>query len=471
MKFWDLMGMSCGNLWRRKLRTFLTVLGVVIGTASIVVMVSLGLALNKSTMESMERSGGLTTITVTSDEDTSSESSSSNKEPKGITDEVISQFESIDHVTLVSPVLEYSVVAKQGRYVGDIQVIGMSVEGLEKLNIDLGSGRLPKEGESLAFVYGNQATSYFTDSTKSEWDYSEENADIDLSKPMYYIFDTDSYYATQSDSDNTGFSMDDEDSSSDTEEKVIPPKKYIMSAVGVEAGSEDDSVYSDTNYNVYCDVEALITQLKKVFKNKPITGQPTTKSGKAYKNIYYTSAYIKIDNMDNAKEVQQEIKDMGYTPEWNAEWIQEQQKQYQSIQLILGGIGAVSLFVAAIGIANTMMMSIYERTKEIGILKVLGCSLSNIRTMFLMEASMIGFIGGIVGIILSEALSWLLNNFGSAFTALSDYAGDGGSLVSYIPFWLIGLALIFAVLVGALAGFFPALRAMKLSPLAAIRTE
>ena len=64
MKFWDLIKMSCSNLWRRKLRTFLTILGVVIGTASIVVMVSLGLALNKTTMEEMENSGGLTTIQV-----------------------------------------------------------------------------------------------------------------------------------------------------------------------------------------------------------------------------------------------------------------------------------------------------------------------------------------------------------------------------------------------------------------------
>lgn len=142
------------------------------------------------------------------------------------------------------------------------------------------------------------------------------------------------------------------------------------------------------------------------------------------------------------------------------------QKQYQSIQAVLGGIGAVSLFVAAIGIANTMMMSIYERTKEIGIIKVLGCGLGNIRTMFLTEAAFIGFIGGFFGLILSYFISFLINRFLAGAYGYGDM-----QTLSYIPLWLPFIALVFAVLVGMVAGFFPALRAMRLSPLAAIRNE
>ena len=138
-------------------------------------------------------------------------------------------------------------------------------------------------------------------------------------------------------------------------------------------------------------------------------------------------------------------------------------------QAVLGGIGAVSLFVAAIGIANTMMMSIYERTKEIGVMKVLGCDMDNIRDMFLMESGFIGLMGGVVGIILSLSISKIINvlymQSNAAMYSMS--AGD----ISRIPLWLLGLALIFAVLVGMLAGLFPALRAMRLSPLSAIRNE
>ena len=111
-----------------------------------------------------------------------------------------------------------------------------------------------------------------------------------------------------------------------------------------------------------------------------------------------------------------------------------------------------------------MMMSIYERTKEIGIMKVLGCDMRNIQSMFLMEAGYIGLIGGVVGLGLSYGLSGVINSV--VKTAVSASVG-----LSYIPWWLAVISIVFAVLVGMIAGFFPSLRAMKLSPLAAIRTE
>ena len=142
------------------------------------------------------------------------------------------------------------------------------------------------------------------------------------------------------------------------------------------------------------------------------------------------------------------------------------QKELAMIEAVLGGIGAVSLFVAAIGIANTMMMSIYERTKEIGVIKVLGCSLKNIKQMFLMEAASIGLIGGVVGNILSFLVSALINFLAGGGAALG-FEGD----ISYIPLWLVLVSMGFAMLVGIMAGYFPAKRAMQLSPLAAIRSE
>ena len=166
---------------------------------------------------------------------------------------------------------------------------------------------------------------------------------------------------------------------------------------------------------------------------------------------------------------------MGLQAQSNAEYVEATQKQFQTIQAVLGGIGAVSLFVASIGIANTMMMSIYERTKEIGIIKVLGCSLGNIRTLFLLEAAFIGFIGGLLGLILSYGISAIINKIlGSGSSAAMDMMAMGSSTnssISVIPLWLSFLALGFAVLVGIVAGFLPAIRAMKLSPLSAIKTE
>ncbi len=174
-----------------------------------------------------------------------------------------------------------------------------------------------------------------------------------------------------------------------------------------------------------------------------------------------------MDDMANVTDVQQTLIDMGYQADSQMQWIEQSQQTYDMIQLVLGGIGAISLFVAAIGIANTMMMSIYERTKEIGVIKVLGCDMGNIRNMFLIESGFIGFMGGVIGLIISFTVSYIMNNYLGIGQIMMGVEGD----ISRIPLWLAASAIGFAILVGMVAGFFPSLRAMKLSPLAAIRNE
>ena len=117
-------------------------------------------------------------------------------------------------------------------------------------------------------------------------------------------------------------------------------------------------------------------------------------------------------------------------------------------------------------------MSIYERTREIGVMKVLGCVVGNIRAMFLMEAGTIGFIGGVIGLGLSYLISFLINTFGGGATgSIYDVGGIGIGGVSIIPWWLALGALAFATLVGLVSGFSPANRAVKISALTAIRQE
>lgn len=449
MKYFDLLRMSASNLLRRKLRTALTVLGVVIGTASIVVMVSLGLGLRKSSLAQIEQYGGLTTINVNNYSWYSD--SSSDEEPKRIDDAVVAEMAQIPHVEVASPLLNISVIAKQGVYEGWFQIQGMNQDALQKMDIDIAEGELPPADGSLQLFYGNQVITNFYNARTNEYYWETmEVPDVDLmNDPVFLIFDTDAYYQAGSTDENG--------------RNIQPPKKYIIPTCGMMAG--DLETYKENCNSVFADIDALKTQLKKVFKNKVIPGQPSTKGGKPYKELYYEEVYIRVDDMEYVQEVQQTIQDMGFNANSNAEWMEQTQSQMGMIQMVLGGIGAVSLFVAAIGIANTMMMSIYERTKEIGIIKVLGCDLGNIRSMFLLEAGFIGFFGGMAGLILSEIISAVINSV--AGKASEGYFGQ----ISYIPLWLIAVSLAFAVLVGMVAGFFPALRAMKLSPLAAIRNE
>ncbi|MFG6330235.1 MAG: ABC transporter permease [Lachnospiraceae bacterium] len=449
MKYFDLLRMSASNLLRRKLRTALTVLGVVIGTASIVVMVSLGLGLRKSSLAQIEQYGGLTTINVNNYSWYSD--SSSDEEPKRIDDAVVAEMAQIPHVEVASPLLNIGVIAKQGIYEGWFQIQGMNQDALQKMDIDIAEGELPPADGSLQLFYGNQVITNFYNARTNEYYWETmEVPDVDLmNDPVFLIFDTDAYYQAGSTDENG--------------RNIQPPKKYIIPTCGMMAG--DLETYKENCNSVFADIDALKAQLKKVFKNKVIPGQPSTKGGKPYKELYYEEVYIRVDDMEYVQEVQQTIQDMGFNANSNAEWMEQTQSQMGMIQMVLGGIGAVSLFVAAIGIANTMMMSIYERTKEIGIIKVLGCDLGNIRSMFLLEAGFIGFFGGMAGLILSEIISAVINSV--AGKASEGYFGQ----ISYIPLWLIAVSLAFAVLVGMVAGFFPALRAMKLSPLAAIRNE
>ena len=436
MKFFDLLTMSVNNLRRRKLRTVLTVLGVIIGTASIVVMVSLGIGLKEMTIEQYSSYGSLNRIEVMNNYGWGSNID----EDSFITDETLKKFAKVPHVVTASPVLRSYVSMKQGIYTNGASLIGVNRAVLEE--IPLGRGRLPDpNAKTMELVVGNMIPRDFYNSKtgKGYWD-TGELPDVDLYNEAFFVT-----------FENTGIANGKQ-------------KKYVFPVSGMVQG--DENTYGEYSYGIYVDVEQLKAQLKRIYRKNPIPGQPTNKKGKPYNYFVYDTAYVYVDVMDNVLNVQSAITEMGYQAYSNMQWLEQAQEQTDMIQAALGGIGAVSMFVAAISIANTMMMSIYERTKEIGVLKVLGCSLGSIRNMFLIEAGFIGFMGGTCGVVLSYGVSELVNKF-LASGLMGGQSGD----ISRIPPWLAGMAVIFAIVIGMLAGLFPALRAMKLSPLAAIRNE
>ena len=451
MRFLDLLTMSINNLRRRKVRTALTVLGVVIGTASVVVMVSLGIGLNALMMEMYSSYGSMTAIEIYNYGNNGNNGTNDN--PLYLTDDTVKEFLRIPHVTSASPVLETNVILKQGVYETNTSINGVTREFMEQ--IPLGQGKLPDpKNTEMEFIYGNAVVQWFQNSKtgKGYWD-TQELPDIDyMNKPMFVIFDTDAYYQSRSGGSGDGT-------------PVKAPKKYLIRTAGVVEGGIDD--YNSYAYGVYTDIDQLKTQLKKIYKKNPIPGQPTNKKGKPYSYFIYNQAYVYVDDMENVTAVQKAITDMGFQANSQMEWIEQSQQTYNMIQLVLGGIGAISLFVAAIGIANTMMMSIYERTKEIGVIKVLGCDLRTIRNMFLLESGFIGFMGGVIGVAISYGIGFIMNHFLGIGQIMTGQAGD----ISRIPLWLAAAAVVFAIFVGMAAGFFPSLRAMHLSPLAAIRNE
>lgn len=184
----------------------------------------------------------------------------------------------------------------------------------------------------------------------------------------------------------------------------------------------------------------------------------------------YSFVKVKASSASNVAQVQQKIQKMGYSAFSMVDVLKGVNTFFLVVQAVLGGIASIALLVAAFGIANTMTMAIYERTKEIGIMKAVGASGKDIRRIFLLEASAIGFFGGLVGIIIGYLLGKLINLAIFVYFQAQKVSAFKGTVIA-TPWWLMFFALVFATVVGLLSGVLPSARAARLSPLGALRHE
>ncbi len=183
----------------------------------------------------------------------------------------------------------------------------------------------------------------------------------------------------------------------------------------------------------------------------------------------YDELVIRAASLEDVDEIVAVLEERGYEVESLRMMLDVMNKAMIVLETMLGSIGGLALFVAAIGIANTMVMSVYERTREIGILKAVGASPGDIRLLFVAESSLIGLLGGVVGTIVGWLLGLGLNAAFLAYLRWQELPVTGTFFV--VTGWLVALALGFAIVVGLLAGLYPAARAARLDPLEALRYE
>lgn len=447
MKIIDLLSMCLRNLTRRKFRTFLTVSGVVIGTTSIVIMISLGVGISSSYDEMLRSFGDLTVIEVRSQ---------SQEIP--LDDTAVETMQGLPGVVIASPVMRLQInswtqftTGRKDRYSSTwMNLNGVLPGALEKLgykaekgNLDIGS-----DAKTIKIVMGSNVPYNFED-TKKRWPNNMINAWVEEGQekpdPFFDAMESDFIFKVHPSKDKA---------------KIL---EYKIKVTGMLEGKDNDW---ETLESVYMSIDDM----------KRIKAEYDKENGiKKDKNVVqsYDQVKVKVDNIDSVKAVQDTIKDMQFYVYSMEEMRQGLQENMAQIQMILGILGGVSLFVAAISIINTMLMSVYERTREIGVMKVLGCLVGNIRSVFLIEAGMIGFLGGVVGILVSYLLSFLFNRFGGSFGSgfgMMMPQTDGAKL-SIIPPWLVLMGLSVATVIGIIAGFYPANRAVRISALEAIKTE
>ena len=182
----------------------------------------------------------------------------------------------------------------------------------------------------------------------------------------------------------------------------------------------------------------------------------------------YPSAVVKVRSPQATQDVQEQIKKLGFSAFSLNDALEGAKRAFLILDIVLALIGSIALAVSSLGIMNTMVMSILERTREIGIMKAIGGSDGDIRRIFLIEASAIGFLGGATGVLLGWAVGRAIN-FG-ANIYIQQQGGTPGNLFS-LPFWLIGGAIGFSIAVSLLAGSYPAARAARLDPIQALRHD
>lgn len=433
MKFPDLLRTAFLNLWRRKLRAFLTVLGMVIGTSSIVVMVSLGVGMRQSMIDSYASMGSLTNITVNNYRyvESSDGQSSTYKEVK-LDKKAVDEIRKIPGVEGAMPQITAWGMAMSGKYATDVSIMGIDMEQAELFGIKLAEGEYPGSklaGGKVQMVVPSSFYNNFYDPNANRWSPAidkDGNPKITSRSRLKLTFDYSNVYTNQP-----------------GDPGQQKGKIYTLVPTGMLEESGND-------FSWYCIMDIKV--LEKLAKENPNYISLNKKN--------YNQVIVKCKDIDDVLTVKAKIEEMGFGASCIQEWLQQSEEQLKQTQYLLGAIGGVSLLVAAIGIMNTMMMSIYERTKEIGIIKVLGCRMSNIAGLFLTEAAYIGFFGGALGLGLSYGLSLVLNNF-----------LESSGFKSIIPLYLAVGALAFSVVVALISGLYPAMRAMKLSPLAAIRNE
>ena len=430
MKLRDMLSTAFMNLWRRKLRAFLTVLGMVIGTSSIVVMVSLGIGIRSSIVDSYASMGSLTNITVSSWRWVPSEDGmSGTSTEKKLDRKSVETFKTIPGVVAVMPQVTTYGFLKSGKWISDCQIMGIDAEVASQFGIELSEGTYPaykRGGSTYEIVLSQDVLNWFYDPNTGKNAVDKDgNPKVTMDSRFQLTFDHSNVYPNM-----------------DMGEGHQPGKMYRINPVGMVSSGNNE-------FSWYClmDLEAL----KKLAKENPDMNLDTG---------VYQQVLVKCADTKAVSAVKDTIDEMGFGTSSLQDAVEQAEQQMQQIQYLLGAIGGVSLLVAAIGIMNTMMMSIYERTREIGIIKVLGCRMSNIAGLFLCEAAFIGLFGGALGLGVSYGLSSVINMF----------VGESG-FKSIIPLYLAAGAVGFSIVVAMLSGLYPALRAMRLSPLTAIRNE
>lgn len=395
MRFFDILKLSMRMFKARTMRTLLTILGMSVGIAAIIFLVSLGYGLQRTLLQKITTSDALVTLDVTLGK----------SEDIALDNSVIETLKTVRDVVDVIPVLELS---GQGKFNGitlDVNTVSSSATLLKSEGVKLAYGRL------------------FT---------SDEANKIVITKAVAQVF---GMAPEEMLGQTVSLTLFQNDASGQVSRKNSFTPKDTYQISGIAEGDENI---------VYLSLDSL-------------DGFPLTN---------YTKLKVKCASTQVLNQVRAEIESKGFAASSISETIDQANKVFRAIQIVLMVFGMIALIVSAIGMFNTMTIALLERTEEIGIMKAIGASRGSISLMFVMESTLMGFLGALGGVILGyiegQVLNFLINLIASRF---------GGESVSlfYSPLWFVMTVIAFGAFVGFMTGVFPARAASRIDTLDALR--
>ncbi|MEK9156471.1 MAG: ABC transporter permease [Patescibacteria group bacterium] len=471
MKFLDYIKTAFRNLMRQKARSVLTIISIVIGAVVIILIASLAANAKKVFREQLEKMGGLSLITVSpsatllDNKEGFFNNSECSEDCKKLDDKTVAEFERLAHVADVSP---SATVGFNKMYIKDetrkrwATFTGLEA-GTKVLNIPVIAGRGLEKNDIGKVVLGMEAVKYFR--------YTEKPQELIGKKLVVMTQGWYSGWGTEVPKPSLG---DNKEEQKELQNKVI---EFEMEIVGVASSpSIDRQNFITLDFAKELSMERRWEYDEVEQKRREQSGQDISKLSqpmylKTSNRVIdggYSSILIKADMPDNVTDIADKIERMGYGATTSKEALADLMEMLTGLSIILSIIGGIALFVAGIGIINTMIMSMYERTYEIGVMRACGATRAVIRRLFTFEAAMIGFWGGVFGLLLCYGLAKVANHYLAIYLPKAGITND---IALTFPLWLILSTLAFTTLVGMMAGIYPAFRAAKLDPVEALRYE
>lgn len=486
MIFRDVIGTGLGNLWRMKLRASLTLLGVIIAIAAFVSMLTAGAGMEKNVSEQFEKLGLLFTVQV-SQKHKDNESDTTKTPP--LTDSILTIISNLPGVQLAYPYDDYQIKVRLKDSTFTTRGQALSAAALKtKIFSTMSAGKVFASDSANEVLLTEDFLKLIGDS----------NSDSLLGQPLIVSIEVATF-----DSGLIHIFMEGGEVFWDRLRLIrfdsLFDGKYrsrvIQRELGVAAGRfVDGFLNSRTTVSDTLTIVGVLDETRGRFRVQPVifpvsTGQKfgaagfsgdmtdlisALSSGQLFEstlsqsNKNYARITVDLKQGYSHKPVVDSVRAMGFRAFSYAEEFEEITKFFRYFDMGLGVIGLIALFVASLGIINTMMMSITERRREIGVLKSLGADEREIKLMFLVESALIGSIGSILGILFGWGISRVAS---TVVKAIMVKQGEDPLELFALPLWLIAAAFALGLIVSLIAGYYPSSRAARVDPVEALRYE